>query len=120
LRVSVYLLAKLKALFPEEADYPGVRIGLHYGELFQDPTGDRIGKAAHLVFRLQGATARELVPSRGSRVPLTERDRILATEDFLERIDRKRARDMFRYCGEYLFKGFDSPVKAYLAVGDSA
>jgi pSer/pThr/pTyr-binding forkhead associated (FHA) protein len=120
LDVATYALRKVRSVFGERAPYPfpGLRIALHSGELYEDATGDRVGIAAHLAFRLQGATAKEMVPSSGKGACLVEKDRILATEEYFSTLEDPAAKGRFAYCGDYLFKGFSSSVRVYIHATD--
>jgi class 3 adenylate cyclase len=116
LDVATYALRKAQSVFGERASYPfpGLRIALHSGELYEDATGDRVGIAAHLTFRLQGATAKELVPTSGKGACLVDQNRILATEEFCATLENPGLKSSFSYCGDYLFKGFSQAVRVYI------
>jgi class 3 adenylate cyclase len=97
----------------DEFEFPGIRIGLHYGLLYEDKTGDRVGKSTHLVFRLQSATEKECVDKNKKEFGIDNKNIISITEDFYKALHKDKFRKDFRFCGKYLFKGFDSSVKIY-------
>jgi len=91
----------------------GIRLALHHGEVQTDQTGDRLGLAANLVFRLQAAKDQDRVEPARDSTALPERNRILLTKAAVERLaeeDRRRT----RLLGAFRFKGFDAAFDVYL------
>jgi class 3 adenylate cyclase len=90
-----------------------IRIGVHYGEVQTDQSGDRLGLAANLVFRLQAATGQERIKPPAGPAELPARNRILLTDVAVHRLSAAE-RAKARSAGHFLFKGFDFPVEVYL------
>lgn len=113
--ISLYLLKKLTYLFKDYKGfvYPGVRIGLHFGNVIENSDGDRVGRDAHLTFRLEGATQKELTNPSDDLPGLKDKDRILITDILYNMITDEELKQKFKYCGDYLFKGFDDGVGVY-------
>ncbi len=123
LNVAFYFLEKLKEIKEKtksdsRVTYPGVRIALNYGPVKIDEKGDRVGKAVHLVFRLEGVTKKQLVNPSKNLPRFLEKDRILITEDFYNKISDEKVKRAFQYCGNYKVKGFSEPVGAYIYTGE--
>lgn len=99
-----------------EAGVPGlaIRIGIHYGEVQTEDDGDRVGLAANLVFRLQGAKAEECVQAAPGAPELPRLNRILLTDAALTRLPEKE-RSGARALGRFRFKGFEAPVAVSLS-----
>lgn len=122
LNVAFYSLRKLKEIKEKTQNntrvvYPGVRIALNYGPVKIDGKGDRVSKAVHLVFRLEGVTKKQLVNPSKDLPRFLEKDRILISKDFYEKLKDEKVKGDFKYCGDYRLKGFGEPVCAYIYTG---
>jgi class 3 adenylate cyclase len=91
----------------------GIRFGVHVGEVQTDSTGDRLGLAANLTFRLQGAKPDEAVIGADEAPDLPAANRILLTGDAVAELGEGEAGGA-RRLGTFQFKGFDSPSEVWL------
>jgi class 3 adenylate cyclase len=90
-----------------------IRLGVHHGEVQTDQSGDRLGLAANLVFRLQAATEGERIKPPARPVALPARNRILLTDAAVGRLPEAE-RANAQAAGHFLFKGFDFPLEVFL------
>ena len=87
-----------------------VRMGLHAGETFliDKATQDRHGNSLNIAFRIEGVTPAAFE----SGIGLPERNRIIASKDFLKAYDKDR--EKFRLLGQAKLKGIEMPMELYL------
>jgi class 3 adenylate cyclase len=91
----------------------GIRFGIHVGEVQTDATGDRLGLAVNLTFRLQGAKEEDAVEPAPDSPALPGANRILLTRETIAELGEGEARGA-RRLGKFRFKGFDSPSEVWL------
>jgi len=119
LGIACGLLADMKnykSSHPEVA-YPGIRIAIHRGNVVPNISGDRMGIACHLTFRIEGAKIEDRVGSAEGVCELPERDRILITNEAINSLDVEIS-DLIHHVGEFKFKGFDDPIRLNLVTGE--
>jgi len=118
LRTACKLLEDLKLAVEKEKTFPfSVRMAIHQGNVSVDKTGDRLGVACHLVFRLQEAKVEDRISAPEGVEMLPEENRILLTDEAIYSLGEHMA-ECFSYIGDFMFKGFDYPVRANLLIED--
>ena len=82
-----------------------VRMAIHWGSVKIAHDGDVLGTEVHRVFRTKHVQMHDQLDPGDDSVPMPVTDRIVVTEQALERLEAiDRAK--FRYAGKYRLKGF--------------
>jgi len=119
LRAACKLQQDLQTLIQKEKIFTfSIRMAVHQGNVTVDKTGDRLGVACHLVFRLQEAKIESRISAPEGVEMLPEEDRILLTDEAIYSLGEHMA-ECFSYIGDFMFKGFDYPVRANLLIEDT-
>jgi len=118
LLTACHILQDVKMTVGKKEIHPfQIRIGIHHGPVSTDETGDRLGVACHLAFRLQEAKIEDRVYTPEGADKLPEEDRILLTDEALHSLNEDISR-CFSYVGDFKFKGFDHPTRVNLLAQD--
>ena len=119
LRVACCLLQDIEDAMQKRPEIPsfGLRIAVHRGPVSSDATGDRLGVACHLVFRLQGTKLEDCVSTPEKTRKLPKENRILLTDEAVNSLNRSLS-CCFAYVGDFKFKGFKHPVRTNILVED--
>ena len=112
LRVACCLLQDIESTVRKKPEMPsfGLRIAVHRGPVSTDKSGDRLGLACHLVFRLQEAKLENRVSAPEAVSDLPEEDRVLLTNEAIRSLDKSLS-NCFAYIGDFMFKGFNNSVR---------
>jgi len=95
-----------------------LRTAIHRGLVSSDKTGDRLGLACHLVFRLQGTKPENLISAPETACELPKENPIFLTDEAIHSLD-KNLSNCFAYVGDFRFKGFDKPVRVNIVAEDT-
>lgn len=87
----------------------GLRIGIHFGEVFAEPGGDRSGLAVNLAFRLQETKAEAMHETRQgiAKALLPSRDRIFISHNVFKQLSAQRSGIQCFKVGYFDLKGFE-------------
>ena len=119
LRTACGLLQDLELTVRKKEIHPfSIRTAIHQGLVSANKTGDRLGVACHLVFRLQETKIEQRVYALEEGGELSTENRILLTDEAVYSLDESLS-PCFSYVGDFKFKGFDYPVKVNLLTEDT-